>query len=254
MGDEIALGDIKKDLNNDVSKSFLQQPAKLKGLSIVTAAIFIVGEMAGTGVLSLPAALNDSGWIGVAVIILCCVLSAYCGIKLSSCWTMLLEKNEELREGVRDPFPLIAYEAAGNFGRYLVALSCYIQLFGVAVIFLLIAAANVRSLLSSFVVQFCDWTVIIALLMCPISMLGTPKDFWPMAVGAMLFTAIACFFIFIQSLRQKYSETVLKGNKVTFKSFFIAFGTILFCFGGAVIFPSKLKCPKYRFIMFVSFH
>jgi solute carrier family 32 (vesicular inhibitory amino acid transporter) len=247
MGDEIALGEInKKELENEVSKSFLPHPTKLQGLSILTAAVFIVGEMAGTGVLSLSAALNASGWIGIAIIIICCLLSAYCGLKLSNCWTVLLESNEELRDGARDPYPLIAYEAAGNFGRYLVALICYIQLFGVAVIFLLIAASNIRSLLSNFVVQFCDWTIIIALIMCPISMLGTPKDFWPVAVGAMLFTAIACLFIFIQSLRQACSEVVIKDTRVTFKTFFIAFGTILFCFGGAVIFPSKVKSSLHN--------
>ena len=53
-----------------------------------------------------------------------------------------------------------------------------------------------------FVFQFCDWTIVIAVLMCPVSMLGTPKDFWVIAVGAMIFTAIACLFIFIQSMRQ----------------------------------------------------
>ena len=38
--------------------------------------------------------------------------------------------------------------------------------------------------------------------MAPISMLGTPKDFWPIAVGAMVFTAVACLLIFIESLRE----------------------------------------------------
>ena len=43
-------------------------------------------------------------------------------------------------------------------------------------------------------------------------MLGTPKDFWPIAVGAMLFTAIACLLIFVQSMRQ---ITTLPSTNVT---------------------------------------
>lgn len=34
---------------------------KKKGLSVLTAAVFIVGEMAGTGILALPKAVANSG-------------------------------------------------------------------------------------------------------------------------------------------------------------------------------------------------
>lgn len=101
---------------------------------------------------------------------------------------------------------------------------------------MLIAAENIRGLLAHFVFQFCDWTIAVAVLMVPVSMLGTPKDFWPVAVGAALFTAFACLFIFIQTLRQHVGH--VEYSPVTFKSFFVSFGTILFCFGGAVMFPS----------------
>jgi hypothetical protein len=39
-----------------------------------------------------------------------CFVLGYCGIRLSTCWTMILNKNETLKYGVRDPFPVIAYE------------------------------------------------------------------------------------------------------------------------------------------------
>ena len=83
-----------------------------------TAAIFIVGEMSGTGVLSLPKSMNESGWAGLVMIIFCCLMSAYCGIRLSSCWMMIINKNPSLQHGVRDPYPVIAYESAGRIGRF----------------------------------------------------------------------------------------------------------------------------------------
>lgn len=220
---------MEENLNSAVSHA--------SGLTMFTAAVFIIGEMSGTGVLSLPQSMDESGWTGLVMIILCCLISAYCGIKLSNCWMMIIDRNHSLRQGVRDPFPVIGYEACGWLGRYIVVISCYIQLFGVAVIFLLIAAHNIHSLLSHFVFQFCDWTIVIAILMIPISMLGTPKDFWPIAILAMGCTATACLFIFIQSLRQ-IPAVLPKAGEITFNSFFIAFGTILFCFGGAVMFPT----------------
>ena len=45
-----------------------------------TAAVFIIGEMSGTGILSMPKAMLGSGWSGLAMILGCCVLSAYCGM------------------------------------------------------------------------------------------------------------------------------------------------------------------------------
>jgi vesicular inhibitory amino acid transporter len=39
---------------------------------MLTAAVFIIGEMSGTGVLSLPKALMGSGYFGIALILGCC--------------------------------------------------------------------------------------------------------------------------------------------------------------------------------------
>lgn len=188
----------------------------IKGLGVLTAAVFIVGEMSGTGVLSLPKAMEQSNWAGLGLILGCCALSGYCGIRLSSCWMMILEKEPSLKHGVRDPFSVIAFEAAGKYGRALVELASYVQLFGVAVIFLLIAAHNFASLFSMFFFHFCDWTIAITILMLPVAMFGTPKDFWPIAVGAMLFTGLACILIFIQSMRQ-ITDPLPSNHPVTFK-------------------------------------
>ena len=40
-----------------------------KGLGILTAAIFLSGEMAGSGVLALPNALVGTGWSGMLLIL-----------------------------------------------------------------------------------------------------------------------------------------------------------------------------------------
>lgn len=115
----------------------------------------------------------------------------------------------------------------------------YLQLFGVAVIFLLIASHNFDYLLKSYLTMLysCDWAIIIAVCMAPVAMFGTPKDFWPIAVGAMIFTGLACLLIFVETVREETSPLPEPGP-ITFKSFFLSFGTILFCFGGAVMFPT----------------
>lgn len=50
-----------------------------KGIGVVTTAFFIVAEMAGSGVLALPKAVVESGYSGIALILVASVMSAYTG-------------------------------------------------------------------------------------------------------------------------------------------------------------------------------
>ncbi len=129
---------------------------------------------------------------------------------------MILEKKRSVSLGTREPFPLIAYEAGGKVARYVVVVSSYLQLIGVAVIFLLIASHNIATVLSTFVLRFCDYTIIITVIMWPVAMLGTPKDFWPIAVGAMVCTGVACLLLFVQTLRQ-IPTTLPEPSPITFQ-------------------------------------
>jgi len=38
----------------------------VSGLTVVTAILFITGEMTGSGVLALPKAVKDAGWVRTA--------------------------------------------------------------------------------------------------------------------------------------------------------------------------------------------
>jgi amino acid permease len=63
--------------------------------------------------------------------------------------------------------------------------------------------------------------------------------FRAVGIGAILTTAFACIFIFAQIIMDgSNSIKPVKNNPHNFKSFFLAFGTILFAFGGASTFPT----------------
>merc|ERR1711990_761742 len=82
------------------------------GLGILSAAILLAGEMAGSGVLALPAAMIGTGGIfGAVLIILFTVNALYSGTRLGLCWIMLEERYEEFRGQVRDPYPAIGQKA-----------------------------------------------------------------------------------------------------------------------------------------------
>lgn len=101
-----------------------------KGLTIFTAAIFIIGEMAGSGVLALPYAIVFAGWTGIAMLILCCFASGYCGMVLGRSWTLLRERHRAYRGHVRYPYPAIGEKAYGRWASIAVTVCIQVTLFG----------------------------------------------------------------------------------------------------------------------------
>ena len=95
-------------------------PDSGKGLGIITATIFLAGEMAGSGVLALPAALKGTGWSGLLLIAFFSINAAYIGSRLGLCWEVLAESGfEELCQSqLRDPYPLIAQKAGSIKGPF----------------------------------------------------------------------------------------------------------------------------------------
>ena len=64
--------------------------------------------------------------------------------------------------------------------RYLVSFSINFTLFGVATVFLILAAENIEDMIShtNADISFCYWIIILAFVLMPFVCLGTPKDFW----------------------------------------------------------------------------
>ena len=219
----------------------------INGLSVATCALFIVAEMAGSGILALPRAIGEGGWTGLGLLFVCCLLSLYCGIKLGNCWTIVRRNNKECRGHVRDPYPLIGQAAAGKFGKYLVEFCVLLTLFGVCVVFLLLASRQISSLIDTKIGSFTGqnefriWVLICGLILLPFTWLATPKELWPFAVGASICTMIACILIVARTGMEIYKYGVAPSNtraEPGVKCFFTAFGTIAFSFGGATLFPT----------------
>ncbi|XP_052811305.1 uncharacterized protein LOC128238973 isoform X1 [Mya arenaria] len=232
------MADIQVDLESmDVEK--------IGGLGIVTCAVFIVGEIAGSGVLALPAAVEGSGWTGLALMVLCALVSAYTGNILGKAWLIVRKRTPEYQTGhVRYPYPAIGQAAFGVFGRRLVSISIDFTLFGVGVVFLILASMNIGNLLAPYWADAnaCYIMPIVAFCLLPVALLGTPADFWFVAVGATCATGVACVIlvvlIAIDGHHQKEEGFEIVHREVTFTSFSVAFGTICFAFGGHPAFPT----------------
>ncbi|XP_076333571.1 uncharacterized protein LOC143237823 isoform X2 [Tachypleus tridentatus] len=215
-------------------------------MSVLTTAVFVAGEMAGSGVLALPESVVGTGWIGLVLIVFCCVNAGFCGIILGRCWTILEERWEEYEGKVRYPYPAIGLRASGRLMRAVVSFCVNFTLFGVATVFLLLSSQMIASLAEKIGIHFCYWILLLAAFLCPLMWFGTPNDFWPIAVGALATTAIACLLLLINILNDKTTEKDLIRPSPSIKSFFLSFATILFSFGGASSFPTIQNDMKDR--------
>lgn len=101
-----------------------------KGLTVFTAAVFIIGEMAGSGILALPAAIVGAGWTGFALLVLCCFASGYCGTVLGRSWAILRDRHDEYKGHVRYPYPAIGEKAYGRWASVAVTVCINITLIG----------------------------------------------------------------------------------------------------------------------------
>ena len=118
-------------------------------------------------------------------------------------------------------------------------------LYGAGCVFIVLIGQCLESLFAEAGLHpfdnICSWMPIVAAGLIPLTWLGTPKDFWQIAVGALLSTVAACVGIIIQGLIDHHDPVLV--SKVsypdpTFKGCIKAFATIMFAFAGASTFPT----------------
>ena len=246
MQPEVEIEEMPSDKDDLIEDDVGQVHVPTRGLTVLTCALFIVGEMAGSGVLALPKALVNAGWSGVGLLIICAFVSLYCGIMLGKCWIQVRKKACVDEPFPRDPYPTIGYECYGRLGRGVVEVCLLATLIGVAIVLLLLSAQNIASLVDKHIGTFHTkenearaWLLIISVCILPFTYLATPKDMWPFAVIATITTSTACCLIVIKSCIDWPSDlSTVRHVEVSVDSFFTAFGTISFAFGGASLFPS----------------
>ncbi|UYV83376.1 hypothetical protein LAZ67_23000819 [Cordylochernes scorpioides] len=148
-------------------------------------------------------------------------------------------------------------------GIYVISFCVNTTLIGCATVFLLLSSSMARSIAAKQAecITFCHWALILAAVLCPLMWLGTPKDFWPVAVGAMLSTAVACVLTVMGVALDAPAQSHQSHNHSppSLRSFFLAFGTITFSFGGASTFPTfqndmrdRTQFPKAVLISFIG--
>uniref|UniRef100_A0A131YWW9 Solute carrier family 32 (Vesicular inhibitory amino acid transporter) n=1 Tax=Rhipicephalus appendiculatus TaxID=34631 RepID=A0A131YWW9_RHIAP len=224
----------------------LEVPTNPQGISLFLATVFVVGGVAGIGILALPYSIVETGWVGLFLIIASAFASGYSGWKLGACWTILEERWVEYRAHVRDPYPSIAFRAYGKWAKLFTSTVQIMGLFGYGSVFILLSAELVMDVMRQFfgekvTLTFCYWLIIISAAMGVLMLLGTPKDFGFAAFGAMGATAAAFLIVVgVCCARMHDGRAAFPRHPphIGLAMFFRGFGTIMFSYGGAAMFPT----------------
>jgi vesicular inhibitory amino acid transporter len=213
------------------------------GYGVFVTALFIIGEMVGGGIVSMPNAVFRQGWVGIPIIALVGMASGYTGAQLGWCWTILQQRWPEVyMQHTQKPYPEMGFRAFGPWCRKFVSVCTTITLFGTATVFLILASENIASLILSWTntdISFCYFVLIIAALLTPITFLGSPKDFWQVGLGAAIATTIAVVIMLIgMSMDHKKYEGKVTHPAPDFVSFILGYGTIMFAYSGQSAFPT----------------
>ncbi|GAB6028100.1 hypothetical protein CHUAL_002320 [Chamberlinius hualienensis] len=222
----------------------------LHGLNVGQTAFFIMGEIAGSGVVALPYAILQTGYIGIVLLVVFCFLATYCGILLGKCWVMLEERYEECRTEVRQPYQEIGLRTYGRWLSIIISGCIQVYQIGVCVVYTLLVADMLRDLVQVYWPggTICYWEIIVVAAFLPTTWFQTPKDFWVIAVGAAFSIIIASLLLTIQAVidSTNYDPNEIHYPPPTFKNFTLALGTVLFAYGGATALPTYQNDMKSR--------
>lgn len=224
-----------------------------EGMNWLVTALFIVGETAGGGLIALPSAMVSAGLFGgIIIILLGALICTYTGTQLADNWTILQQRWPQYRSHCRKPYPAMGEKAIGKQFSYVVSWCLDVTQFGTAVVFLLLASKNIETFLAMahIHIDFCRLIVVVALVMLPVTMLKSPKDFWWAVILAMFTTCIGVGLIIFGSISDaQICLSHANYPPINWSKISMCFGTVMFAYGGHGAFPTiqhDMKKP-YQF-------
>lgn len=217
--------------------------------SWMTTGILIVSAMAGTGVLSMPVAVSQSGWIGVLLLGVTAVVCMITANLLGSIMRRMPQAS------IRD-YPSVGGAAFGRLGEVLAIVSQYTTICGIVIIFEIVAGLMINSIFCEVPTHFVTLMVGILLLVILILFPFMREVSW-ISYGAALCTVVATCICLALSLVYylapdnpcRTSDLCLTCQHSTFQtSIGQAFGVFSFAFGGHSLLPNfyaEMKFPQH---------
>ena len=201
--------------------------------------------MIGAGVVGLPHAVANCGWWGIAVVIFGAFATGYTGVTLGELGENrngLNPRYDESSSKVVSSRYLNSYPAIGRalYGPGVEKFVLFVQwlnVYSVAMLYIILAAGNMNSLVSSVEEKY--WILAVCGVLIPFSWIKTFRELLSITIFGFLASLMVIAVVIIEDAVNAKEAAIPVQHEygdVTFKSFFQGYGTIVFAYGGHCLF------------------
>ncbi|KAI8599888.1 transmembrane amino acid transporter protein-domain-containing protein [Dissophora ornata] len=202
--------------------------------------------VAGTGTLGMPHAVAQSGWLGTLVVLLALFMSTTTGNMLIEC--LYLKSNVR-----RTSYQEIAHDAYGKVGHYVAFGTVGVNLFGCAVLYVILAATLIQTMVSDighvnepvyFYIIGCTFFVWVCLIFTK-----TMKEIALLSIigaGATIGVVMITVGVSADMMIHRASVTLSAAHKlIDWSKIPLSLATISFAYGGNVVYPHMEQTMRH---------
>ncbi|XP_049388475.1 amino acid transporter AVT1I-like [Solanum stenotomum] len=227
-----------------------------KGTSFFRTCFNGINALSGIEIISVPYALSPGGWLCLMLLFLVAIICCYTGILLQKCMSVSPSINT---------YPDIGEFAFGNKGRILISIFLYLELYFVAIEFLILEGDNLHKLFPNAKIHFgCVkivgrevFVLLVAIVILPTTWLKSLGLLAYVSIGGVLASIVLVFSIFwIGAIDGIGFEE--KGVIWRWDGLISAISMYTFCYCGHAVFPTicnsmkdRSQFPKVLFVCFI---
>ncbi|XP_020255050.1 vacuolar amino acid transporter 1-like [Asparagus officinalis] len=205
-----------------------------------------VNTLAGVGILSIPYALSEGGWLSLALFLLIGIICCYTGLLLQRC----MDSNSLVRT-----YPDIGELAFGSWGRIVVCVFMYLELYLAAIEFMILEGDNLHKLFPTANFNMGrlkiggkqGFVLLAGLIVLPTTWLRSLGVLAYVSIGGVLSSLIVvCCVLWAGAIDGVGFHE--KGILVNWRGIPTALSLYVFCFSGHSVFPTIYTSMKDRTI------
>ncbi|MCD9644364.1 hypothetical protein HAX54_032562 [Datura stramonium] len=227
-----------------------------KGTSFFRTCFNGVNVLSGVGIISIPYALSEGGWLCLIILFLVSIICFYTGLLLQKC----MSGSPSIKT-----YPDIGEFAFGNKGRILVSIFLYLELYFVAIEFLILEGDNLHKLFPNAKIHVGGlkivgrqlFVLLVAIIVLPTTWLKSLGLLSYVSAGGVLASIVfVCAIFWVGAIDGVGFDE--KGEIWRWNGLISAISMFTFCYCGHAVFPTicnsmkdRTQFPKVLFVCFI---